>query len=151
LHGFNSATQVWDISQDNDGRELIAFYVGDYDPSGMCMSESDLPKRLEKYGGNHVDLRRLALRREQLRGLPSFPASDKIKDTRYSWFTQNYGPTCWELDAMDPRDLRNLVAEAIRGEIESEAWERCEVVERAERQSLRHVLDAWKTGGANLT
>jgi hypothetical protein len=52
LHGFNSATQVHDISQDDDGRPLIAFYVGDYDPSGMCMSEMDLPKRLEQYGGN---------------------------------------------------------------------------------------------------
>jgi hypothetical protein len=39
LHGFNSATQVWDISQDDDGRDLIALYVGDWDPSGMCMSE----------------------------------------------------------------------------------------------------------------
>jgi hypothetical protein len=36
LHVFNSATQVWDISQDDDGRDLIALYVGDYDPSGMC-------------------------------------------------------------------------------------------------------------------
>jgi hypothetical protein len=25
------------------------------------------------------------------------------------------------------------------------------VVEKAECASLRHVLDAWKTGGANLT
>ena len=151
LHGFNSATQVWDISQDDDGRELIALYVGDYDPSGMCMSESDLPKRLEKYGGDHVDLRRIALRREQVRGLPSFPASDKAKDPRYPWFTQNYGPTCWELDAMDPRDLRRLVEDAIRAEIDPEIWNRCVVVEKAERELLRHVLDAWKIGGANLT
>ena len=146
LHGFNSATQVWDISQDDDGRTLVARYVGDYDPSGMCMSEVDLPKRLEKYGGAHVDLRRLALLREHVNELPSFPASDKEKDTRYQWFVDNYGRTCWELDAMDPRDLRNLVEEAIRAEIKWEAWERCAVVEKAERESLRDVLDSWQAG-----
>ena len=31
--------------------KLIVLYVGDYDPSGMYMSEEDLPDRLEKYGG----------------------------------------------------------------------------------------------------
>jgi hypothetical protein len=148
LHGFNSATQVWDISQDDDGRPLIAFYVGDYDPSGMCMSETDLPNRLEKYGGDHVDFRRLALLREQVTGLPSFPAADKDRDVRYKWFVQNYGTTCWELDALDPRDLRSLVEEAIRDEIEPNAWNRCAVVERAERESLRTVLDSWKRGAS---
>ena len=32
-----------------------------------------------------------------------------------------------KLDAMDPNDLRDRVEEAIKDEIESEAWERCEV------------------------
>ena len=38
MHGFSSATIVYDISQDDDGRPLIILYVGDYDPSGMFMS-----------------------------------------------------------------------------------------------------------------
>jgi hypothetical protein len=144
LHGFNSATQVWDISQDDDGRDLIALYVGDYDPSGMCMSEDDLPKRLEEYDGDHVEVRRIALTREQLRGLPSFPAADKVKDTRYRWFVSNYGNTCWELDAMDPNDLRECVEEAIKGLIEPEAWERCMAQNKAEEGSLRFVMERWR-------
>jgi hypothetical protein len=57
MHGFSSATSVYDVSQDNDGRELIVLYVGDFDPSGMFMSEEDLPNRLEQVrrlscGGN---------------------------------------------------------------------------------------------------
>ena len=44
VHGFSSATTVHDIAQDDDGRELIVLYVGDFDPSGMFMSEEDLPK-----------------------------------------------------------------------------------------------------------
>src|SRR5262249_19650854 len=52
VHGFNSATSVYNSAQDSDGRELIALYVGDFDPSGMFMSEEDLPKRLAKYNGD---------------------------------------------------------------------------------------------------
>jgi hypothetical protein len=144
MHGFSSATSVNDVAQNYDGRELIVLYVGDYDPSGLCMSEHDLPRRLAEYGGDHVDLKRIALTREHLNDLPSFPASDKEKDTRYKWFVENYGDRCWELDALDPNDLRALVEEAILAEIEPSAWNRCAAVEKAERQSLRTVLDSWK-------
>ena len=61
MHGFSGATTVHDVAEDDDGRDLIALYVGDYDPSGLCMSEHDLPNRLEKYDGDHVVLKRIAL------------------------------------------------------------------------------------------
>lgn len=143
MHGFSGATTVYDVAQDDDGRPLIILYVGDYDPSGMFMSEHDLPDRLKNYGGEHVDLVRIALRREQLEGLPSFPASDKHKDPRYKWFVGRFGDRCWELDALDPNDLRVLVRAAIRDQIEPTAWNRCADVEIAERESLRTVLDSW--------
>ena len=106
-HGFSSATVVHDIAEDDDGRQLVALYVGDYDPSGM--SERDLPDRLRKYGGDHVELRRVALTREQLSALPSFPAADKRKDPRFKWFTESFGDQCWEIDALDPNALRDRV------------------------------------------
>ena len=64
LHGFSGATTIYDVAQDDDGRPLIVLYVGDYDPSGLFMSERDLPDRLAKYGGDHVILKRIALTRE---------------------------------------------------------------------------------------
>ena len=91
VHGFNSATTTHDVAEDDDGRRLIVLYVGDFDPSGMFMSEVDLPNRFTKYDGDHVKLKRIALTRKQMRGLPSFPASDKKKDPRYKWFVANYG------------------------------------------------------------
>jgi hypothetical protein len=109
VHGFNSATEVHRSAQDDDGRELIALYVGDFDPSGMYMSEEDLPKRLEEYGGDHITIKRIALIQEHVRSLPSFPATDKRKDPRYKWFVSNYGKRCWELDAFDPNYLRACV------------------------------------------
>jgi len=144
LHGFSGATTIHDVAQDDDGRPLIVLYVGDYDPSGLYMSEHDLPDRLAKYGGDHVTLVRIALKREHIDDLPSFPAADKKKDPRYKWFVQSFGNRCWELDALDPNDLRALVREAIEAEIEPVAWERCVAVNKAEQESLRTILDQWK-------
>jgi hypothetical protein len=143
VHGFSSATIVYDISQDNDGRPLIILYVGDFDPSGMFMSEDDLPNRLSEYGGHHIKLRRIALTRKQVRGLPSFPATDKRKDPRFRWFVRNYGNRCWELDAMDPNDLRACVEKEIKKLIEPVAWKRCEIVNKAEQESLKTILEKW--------
>jgi hypothetical protein len=71
--GFSSCTKVHDLAEDDDGRPLHLCYVGDYDPSGLFMSERDLPGRLAKYDGDHVSLERIALTREQLPGLTWFP------------------------------------------------------------------------------
>ena len=143
LHGFSGATTIHDVAQYDDGRPLIVLYAGDYDPSGLYMSEHDLPDRLAKYGGNHVTLKRIALKREHTDGLPPFPASDKTDDPRHKWFVRNFGSHCWELDALDPNDLRALVEEAIRAEIEPIAWERCELINRAEQESLKTIIAKW--------
>jgi hypothetical protein len=144
MHGFSGATTVYEAATDNDGRELIVLYVGDYDPSGMFMSQEDLPNRLAEYGGDHITLERIALTQDQVDDLPSFPAADKRKDPRHKWFVNNYGGVCWELDAMDPGDLRDCVEEAIVALIEPVAWQRCETVNRAEQQSLQSILANWK-------
>ena len=144
MHGFSSATSVHDVADDDDGRDLIALYVGDYDPSGLFMSEQDLPSRLAEYAGEHCGVSRIALIREQVSDLPSFPVTDKRADPRFNWFRDRYGGRCWELDAMDPNDLRDCVQKAIIELIEPVAWKRCEVVNRAEQESLRTILQKWK-------
>jgi hypothetical protein len=101
LHGWSGATAVWDMALANIRRHQMTdlLYVGDYDPSGMYMSEVDLPKRLARYSSNNpavkdvsmewvrrtlkeigLDVRRVALTPDDTidlgRGL-GFPASDK--------------------------------------------------------------------------
>ena len=91
-HGFSSATAAHDVAEDDDGRDLIVLYVGDYDPSGMFMSEEDLPARFAKYDGDHVTLQRIALTSNTCADLPSFPRQPTSgKDPRYKWFVANYG------------------------------------------------------------
>ena len=147
MHGYSSASVVKIVAQESSKLDepLLVFYVGDWDPSGLHMSEVDLPKRLQAYGGN-VEIRRLALTQADATagGLPSFPASSKRSDTRYQWFTRRYGDTCWELDALSPALLRDRISVAIWTEIDREAWYRAEEVEAVERESLEEVLENWR-------
>jgi hypothetical protein len=107
------------------------------------MSEEDLPNRMTKYDGDHVTVKRIALTRAHVTGLSSFPATDKRKDPRYKWFVRNYGKRCWELDAMDPNDLRDCVEREIKKVIEPVAWQRCERINAAEQESLKTILKKW--------
>ena len=137
MHGFTSATCVWNASQNgNDDRPLVALYIGDFDPSGLNMSEHDIPARLKEYGGHHIEFKRIALTAEHTRSLSSFRASDKCKDPRYRWFVQNYGDEAWELDAMDPRQLRDLVDAEITALIDPALWAEQEALQNHERRSI---------------
>ena len=80
--------------------------------------------------------------------LAVFKQDGKIDDPRYKWFTQNYGTTCWELDAMDPNDLRACVEQKIKSLIEPTAWARCETVYAAELHSLKSILGNWGKSAA---
>lgn len=136
-HGFSSATVVNNLAQESltDDRPLTILYVGDYDPSGLYMSDVDLPRRLFRYAGE-ADVVRIALLRSHCQGLPSFPVASKSKDARYQWYASRFGSDCWELDAMDPNRLRDTVEQAIEGYIDFEMWDRAEAVEAAEMKSL---------------
>jgi hypothetical protein len=150
MHGYSSATAAYDVAQEIEWSlvPFVALYVGDRDPSGMYMSGEDLPRRLAKYGAEDPVLERIAITAEDANsGLPHFDAEEKRKDPRYSWYVKHYGHRCWELDALDPNCLRDRVEQAIRAEIDFEAWDRCKTVEEAERQSLVEVMKSWGRDG----
>jgi hypothetical protein len=108
------------------------------------MSVRDLPARLERYGGDHITIKRIAVVSGQLAASLSFPASEKRKDPRYKWFVENYGERCWEIDAVDPNVLRDLVEQEISACIlDRDQWQRDAHQNEAERESLREGLNAW--------
>ena len=145
LHGFGSATSLHDVAEESltGERYLEILYIGDFDPSGMHMSEVDLPGRIEKYGGV-VDITRIALTSADCTDtLPSFSVETKRRDPRYAWFKRNYGARCWELDAMNPSDLRQRLRNEIIQRIDMGAWAHCQAVEKVERESLNAYVKAW--------
>ena len=78
-------------------------------------------------------------------GLPSFPATDKRKDPRFKWFSQIATAS---VAGNSMRWTPTIFATAFRRPIieliEPVAWKRCEVVNRAEQESLRTILQKWK-------
>lgn len=146
MHGYGSATAIYQAAQESveSVKSLIVFYVGDWDPSGLHMSAVDLPHRLDQYGGA-VDLRRIALTEKDITdgNLPWFAADTKRNDPRWRWYTRSYGAQCWELDALSPPILRARLEHEIIDHLDRNAWDRAEVVERAERDSLFSILNTW--------
>jgi hypothetical protein len=142
-HGYFGATTAHDLAEMSreHNRPTRAIYVGDFDPSGLHMSEIDLPQRLKRYGGD-VQITRIAITEDDVfhDGFPDFPASDKSKDSRYRWFTENHGTRCVEVDAMSPPELRERVRKAILAHIDGDAWERSLEIEQEE---LAEIGD-WK-------
>ena len=145
MKGFGSATALHDVAElSQKGKPLTVFYIGDYDPSGMYMSEMDIPTRFTKYGGI-ATFKRIALLINQCKGLPSFDAGTKMTDMRYKWFIANYGNTCWELDALDPNDLRACVEGAIISMLDIENWNRAIEIEKVEVASMRDFHKVWQS------
>lgn len=51
---------------------------------------------------------------------------------------------CAELDAMELRDLRQQVVDALLAKIEPAAWTRYVVTQEAEQEALQTLLDKWR-------
>lgn len=146
LHGFNSATAIHDIAEYSRAVEkpFVALYMGDWDPSGMFMSEEDLPNRLGRYGAAPIEIRRIAVTEADTRsGIPSFQASDKSKDPNFRWFLENHcdgasasDARCWELDAIEPHVLRGRLEAAIEELIDWDRWGEARELEAEDRDVL---------------
>jgi hypothetical protein len=150
MKGFGSFTRVKEAAVDSNAdfernQRTVALYVGDWDPSGMYMSEVDLPSRLARYGGQ-VLLKRIAIVKADHARLPHFDAKTKAADARYRWFVEEegYGRRCWELDAMDPNALRDRVRKAILRYIDWTLWSRAIEIEEAEVESMKDFHTAWQ-------
>ena len=146
IHGFAGAATMWDVAQDSARSEkpFTILYVGDFDPSGMCISDIDIPKRLERYAGRAV-VKRIALTPDDVlagTSLPHFDAATKKTDSRHDWFVRRYGTKCWELDAMSPVDLRERVADAIWLMLDHDVWNRALLTEKAERDAVNQYVGA---------
>jgi hypothetical protein len=154
MHGHGSATAVFAAAEESRGSDkpTIVLYVGDWDPSGMHMSEVDLPERIGRYGGD-IKIIRVALIEEDTfpeAGVASFPASDKVKDPRFKWFVTNYGDRCFELDALNPNTLRDRIEQVVRArlDLDLDAWDYAARIEAAEFDSMAAFFAKWPVSGA---
>lgn len=141
--GYSSCTAMHEAfkrlgrAEENE-QKLIILYVGDHDPSGLDMLR-DIPSRLEEFGVS-CKLIPVALTQKQIQqySLPKNPA--KVTDPRAQWYIENFGDKSWEVDALGPRRLTQIVEKAIKKHVNIKLFEQTVAQEEAEIKELRKII-----------
>ncbi|MBA7595004.1 hypothetical protein ES703_01963 [subsurface metagenome] len=103
------------------------FLILDFDPSGLCIEAVN-----EREMG--IKMSRVALTYEQAKGLPFRLV--KRRDTRAKKYMAKYGDRCWEVEALEPRQLLQIVEQTLRREVPPEHLAEAEIEEEAAKVAL---------------
>lgn len=109
--GYTSQSEMWSAAQrfirqgDRENRFII--HLGDHDPSGIDMTR-DIQERLSMFGAD-VYVKRVALTMNQISTYNPPPNPAKITDSRCGKYIAEYGDESWELDALEPQVITNLI------------------------------------------
>ena len=71
---------------------------------------------------DHIEIERIALNLDQVRQYNPPPNPAKLTDVRARKYIQRYGAQSWELDALDPNTLTNLIQNAILEYRDEDIW-----------------------------
>ena len=108
--GYTSQSEMWSAQRfirqgDRENRFII--HLGDHDPSGIDMTR-DIQERLSMFGAD-VYVKRVALTMNQISTYNPPPNPAKITDSRCGKYIAEYGDESWELDALEPQVITNLI------------------------------------------
>ena len=117
--GYTSQSEMWAgarrlLRWRDAGQTPIILHLGDHDPSGIDMTR-DIIDRLSLFTGTSVRVDRLALNYDQIEQYNPPPNFAKESDSRYAEYQELYGDDSWELDALEPSVLAELITEAVKG------------------------------------
>lgn len=126
--GYSSSSAMFETgtrfrNAQADGKKLHLFYLGDHDPSGIDMTR-DITDRVELFSwAASVEVHRLALNMDQVEmwSPPKNPA--KETDARYAGYVHKFGHSSWELDAVKPEDLVDLLRSAVLALRDDDLWD----------------------------
>ncbi len=123
------------------GQTTIILHFGDHDPSGIDMTR-DNQDRLDLFmGWQAVKVERLALNMDQIEEFDPPPNPAKITDSRFASYAAKYGDESWELDALEPSVMKELIRENVTKHRDQELWED-KLVERDEHKDrLQDIID----------
>jgi hypothetical protein len=122
-------------------QSIVILHLGDHDPSGIDMSR-DLQDRIELFAnGNPITLKRIALNMPQVEELnpPENPA--KTTDSRFKAYRAQFGSSSWELDALPPKYMSELIESVVAEYVNTDAWEESAEVIRVAKERLYQMAD----------
>jgi hypothetical protein len=149
--GYASVSSLWQIGNQRlrpllrAGKEVTVLYLGDHDPSGIDMTR-DVRERLNLFAasGGTVGVERLALNMDQIEAYGPPPNPTKMTDSRAEWYVDEHGHECWELDALEPTVISDLIRHAVLSRRDDDLWAAAEAEERAARRQLAWIAGNWE-------
>lgn len=150
--GYMSQSTIWREAQNlanvyDNGQIPVILHLGDHDPSGVDMTRDNIERLAlfsDLYEGTHFHFKRIALNYDQVEEYNPPPNPTKMADTRAKDYITKYGMSSWELDALDPDILVELVQGKIRDYQDMEKWEKRVEIEDKDRVALKLIADNWR-------
>jgi len=144
--GYTSLSEMWAGAMRmkhhiRDGQTPIILHFGDHDPSGKDMTR-DITDRLKTFMGG-LEVRRLALNFDQIEQYDPPPNPTKLTDSRAPAYVAEFGHESWELDALEPRVIVQLVRDAIMSFRDPDKWEERVDSEDKDRELLGRASQRW--------
>lgn len=141
--GYPSCTVLRDFANEDmlpslADQDITVLHLGDHDPSGIDMTR-DLTERISLFCRQPIELVRLALTMDQVEERQPPPNPAKTTDSRFQQYMEEFGTESWELDALPPEYLVELVETEIRARIDEAQWEADERRVEAVQSRIREV------------
>lgn len=138
--GYVSQSEQWRAATRlsryaRQGQTPHIIHLGDHDPSGIDMTR-DITERINETFGATVEVHRIALNMDQVEEHNPPPNPAKTTDSRFQDYQRIYGEDSWELDALEPSILVNLIREAVLDKRDIDLWEEMEQREEEKREVL---------------
>ena len=144
--GYMSQSEMWAAGQrfgkieEEDFRAVTVLHLGDHDPSGMDMTR-DNEERLELYAEQWIDVRRLALNMDQIEELRPPPNPAKVTDSRAGDYISRFGRKSWELDALEPSFIDELISNEIESIIDRPKWDETMARQKGDIERINQLVD----------
>jgi hypothetical protein len=129
---------------------LVLLIVSDFDPEGESIAESFARSMRDDFGVRHIRAVKVALTFQQVRQLnlpPNFKA--KAKSSRYRKFVAKYGKNVFELEALRPEQLQQMLRDAIESVIDAHAYNAEIAAEKKDAAHLAGMRKAVQTALAD--
>lgn len=147
--GYTSQSGIWEAGynrlrrQARKGKTITILHLGDHDPSGIDMTR-DIRDRLELFAGRPIDIVRLALNMDQVESLNLPPSPAKTTDSRFEGYMQEFGEESWELDALSPNVIAELIEREVEERLDMDAWEAASAREEGAKETLQLIADRYE-------
>lgn len=117
--------------------KLVLLMVSDFDPDGEEIAHSFARSLRDDFGIEQIHPVKVALTVDQVKGL-KLPPGGKAKSgsTNYQRFVHQYGADVFEVEAIPPAVLQEIVSEAIRSVLDIDAFNREVETEKADAAEI---------------